>query len=82
MMDLICENKEGVTLADLEWIHMHKTAALLKVCGQHNNFNVLPTAYTIVIISYVVVCSVRILNFLCSFILLFPCVSTIYVKHK
>lgn len=29
--DLECENKEGVTLADLEWIHMHKTAALLKV---------------------------------------------------
>jgi hypothetical protein len=33
VMDLICENKEGVTLADLEWIHMHKTAALLKVCS-------------------------------------------------
>ena len=31
VMDLTCENKEGVTLADLEWIHMHKTAALLKV---------------------------------------------------
>ena len=31
VMDLECENKEGVTLADLEWIHMHKTAALLKV---------------------------------------------------
>lgn len=29
--DLECENKEGVTLEDLEWIHMHKTAALLKV---------------------------------------------------
>lgn len=29
--DLQCENKDGVTLADLEWIHMHKTAALLKV---------------------------------------------------
>lgn len=31
VMDLQCENKEGVTLQDLEWIHMHKTAALLKV---------------------------------------------------
>eukprot|EP00607_Mallomonas_marina_P000608 CAMPEP_0182428842 /NCGR_PEP_ID=MMETSP1167-20130531/24032_1 /TAXON_ID=2988 /ORGANISM="Mallomonas Sp, Strain CCMP3275" /LENGTH=260 /DNA_ID=CAMNT_0024611987 /DNA_START=286 /DNA_END=1068 /DNA_ORIENTATION=- len=31
VMDLECENKEGVTLEDLEWIHMHKTAALLKV---------------------------------------------------
>ena len=31
VMDLACENKDGVTLADLEWIHMHKTAALLKV---------------------------------------------------
>lgn len=29
--DLECENKEGVTLKDLEWIHLHKTAALLKV---------------------------------------------------
>jgi len=29
--DLECENKEGVTLQDLEWIHLHKTAALLKV---------------------------------------------------
>lgn len=29
--DLECEDKEGVTLADLEWIHLHKTAALLKV---------------------------------------------------
>ena len=31
VMDLACENKDGVTLADREWIHMHKTAALLKV---------------------------------------------------
>jgi len=31
VMDLECENKEGVTREDLEWIHMHKTAALLKV---------------------------------------------------
>ena len=31
IMDLECENKEGVSLADLEWIHLHKTAALLKV---------------------------------------------------
>lgn len=31
--DLECENKEGVTLQDLEWIHLHKTAALLKVRG-------------------------------------------------
>jgi len=31
VMDLECENKEGVTVEDLEWIHMHKTAALLKV---------------------------------------------------
>ena len=30
-MDLECENKEGTTREDLEWIHMHKTAALLKV---------------------------------------------------
>lgn len=29
--DLECENKENVTLEELEWIHMHKTAALLKV---------------------------------------------------
>lgn len=31
IMDLDCENKEGVSLSDLEWIHLHKTAALLKV---------------------------------------------------
>ncbi len=31
VMDLECENKVGVTLEDLEWIHLHKTAALLKV---------------------------------------------------
>ena len=31
VMDLECENKEGVTLEDLEWIHTHKTGALLKV---------------------------------------------------
>jgi geranylgeranyl diphosphate synthase type II len=31
VMDLECENREGVTLNDLEWIHLHKTAALLKV---------------------------------------------------
>mmetsp|Transcript_791 Transcript_791/g.999 ORF Transcript_791/g.999 Transcript_791/m.999 type:complete len:341 (-) Transcript_791:562-1584(-) len=30
-MDLICEGKSGVTTEDLTWIHMHKTAALLKV---------------------------------------------------
>merc|ERR1711871_1348543 len=30
-MDLECENKDGTTRQDLEWIHMHKTAALLKV---------------------------------------------------
>jgi geranylgeranyl diphosphate synthase type II len=29
--DLECENKEGVTVEELQWIHMHKTAALLKV---------------------------------------------------
>eukprot|EP00640_Fibrocapsa_japonica_P003303 CAMPEP_0113934018 /NCGR_PEP_ID=MMETSP1339-20121228/1359_1 /TAXON_ID=94617 /ORGANISM="Fibrocapsa japonica" /LENGTH=311 /DNA_ID=CAMNT_0000935623 /DNA_START=109 /DNA_END=1044 /DNA_ORIENTATION=- /assembly_acc=CAM_ASM_000762 len=36
VMDLICEDKPGVTLEDLTWIHTHKTAALLKVavaCG-------------------------------------------------
>ena len=38
VMDLTCENKEGVTLADLEWIHMHKTAALLKVLNQKQKF--------------------------------------------
>ena len=31
VMDLECENREGVTLEDLEWIHMHKTACLLRV---------------------------------------------------
>jgi len=31
VMDLICEGKEDVTTANLTWIHMHKTAALLKV---------------------------------------------------
>ena len=31
VMDLECENKDGTTRQDLEWIHMHKTAALLKV---------------------------------------------------
>jgi hypothetical protein len=31
VMDLECENREGVTAKDLEWIHMHKTGALLKV---------------------------------------------------
>ena len=30
-MDLECENKDDTTRQDLEWIHMHKTAALLKV---------------------------------------------------
>lgn len=30
-MDLECENKNDVVLEDLVWIHMHKTAALLKV---------------------------------------------------
>eukprot|EP00639_Heterosigma_akashiwo_P033945 CAMPEP_0194722352 /NCGR_PEP_ID=MMETSP0296-20130528/13479_1 /TAXON_ID=39354 /ORGANISM="Heterosigma akashiwo, Strain CCMP2393" /LENGTH=385 /DNA_ID=CAMNT_0039625305 /DNA_START=57 /DNA_END=1214 /DNA_ORIENTATION=- len=30
-MDLLCEGKSGVTTEDLTWIHMHKTAALLKV---------------------------------------------------
>lgn len=30
-MDLECEKKTGVTLQELEWIHLHKTAALLKV---------------------------------------------------
>lgn len=29
--DLECENKEDVTVEELQWIHMHKTAALLKV---------------------------------------------------
>lgn len=29
--DLECEGKAGVTLEDLEWIHLHKTAALLRV---------------------------------------------------
>ena len=32
VMDLECENRNDVTIKDLEWIHMHKTAALLKVC--------------------------------------------------
>ena len=35
-MDLECENKNGVTLKDLEWIHLHKTAALLKVRLRNN----------------------------------------------
>uniref|UniRef100_A0A0G4IDY2 Uncharacterized protein n=1 Tax=Chromera velia CCMP2878 TaxID=1169474 RepID=A0A0G4IDY2_9ALVE len=30
-MDIVCEGKEDVTLADLRWIHLKKTAALLKV---------------------------------------------------
>ena len=30
-MDLQCENRDDVTLAELEWIHMHKTAPLLRV---------------------------------------------------
>lgn len=29
--DLECEGKEGVSQLELEWIHLHKTAALLKV---------------------------------------------------
>jgi len=36
VMDLECEAKEGVTVEDLAWIHLHKTAALLEVsvaCG-------------------------------------------------
>ena len=32
VMDLQCEGKDGVTLQELQWIHAHKTAALLKVC--------------------------------------------------
>ena len=35
VMDLDCENKEGVTVEDLEWIHTHKTGALLKVIFSH-----------------------------------------------
>ena len=31
VMDLQCENRDDVTLAELEWIHMHKTAPLLRV---------------------------------------------------
>ena len=31
VMDLMCENKNATTVEDLEWIHLHKTAALLKV---------------------------------------------------
>ena len=27
----MCENKDDTSLQDLEWIHLHKTAALLKV---------------------------------------------------
>ena len=42
--DLECEGKEDVTLQELEWIHLHKTASLLKVrnkqelqcCGFHS----------------------------------------------
>lgn len=29
--DLECEKRDDVTLAELEWIHMHKTASLLRV---------------------------------------------------
>ena len=31
VMDLECEGKEGTTLEDLKWIHIHKTATLLQV---------------------------------------------------
>lgn len=31
VQDLTCENKDDTSLQDLEWIHLHKTAALLKV---------------------------------------------------
>lgn len=31
VQDLMCENKDDTSLQDLEWIHLHKTAALLKV---------------------------------------------------
>merc|ERR1711871_425380 len=31
VQDLMCENKDDTSLEDLEWIHLHKTAALLKV---------------------------------------------------
>jgi len=31
VMDLHCENKDDTTREELEWIHIHKTAALLKV---------------------------------------------------
>ena len=30
MMDLVMQEKENASLLDLEWIHMHKTAALIK----------------------------------------------------
>lgn len=36
VMDLECEGRDNVTIADLTWIHTHKTAALLQVaaaCG-------------------------------------------------
>ena len=31
VMDLECENRNDVSLEELEWIHMHKTASLLRV---------------------------------------------------
>ncbi len=31
VMDLECEGKDGTTLEDLKWIHIHKTATLLQV---------------------------------------------------
>jgi geranylgeranyl diphosphate synthase type II len=31
VQDLECENRPGVTMEDLEWIHLHKTAKLLQV---------------------------------------------------
>lgn len=36
--DLECEGKADVTLEDLKWIHMHKTASLLKVNYRSHEF--------------------------------------------
>jgi geranylgeranyl diphosphate synthase type II len=44
VMDLDCEKKQGVTLQDLEWIHNHKTGALLKV----NVCRLMSTAYVFI----------------------------------
>jgi geranylgeranyl diphosphate synthase type II len=52
VMDLQCEGRSDVTLAELEWIHMHKTASLLRVSIETTQtFFLFTTSVTLVQVS-------------------------------